>query len=264
MAGFWNWWLERLGLGATQEEQLDHAAEQMARDVELKKELAAKTVALARAKHRELAEAVARHDALEQAAVRLQQANRTDAVQEVAVELAESQAHVEVLTGELQDLNSAAGEAVNGFRQERDESSQLLRQHGRLKAVADMNRQLEALRTEMKAIAGTSTARGAYKALANEIEVKAQEHRAIAQLESGDASRKAHVTEALKAVEVQQIIEAIEAKASKALPGATITVKLLDNARAALDYDPVRGALPLPNAGEEDTPEEEVVDEEES
>jgi hypothetical protein len=171
---------------------------------------------------------------------------------------------VEALTGELQDLNSAAGESVDAFRQERDESAQLLRQHGRLKAVSEMNRQLEALRAEMKAIAGASTARGAYKAIANEIEVKAQEHRAIAQLESGDASRKAHVTEALKAVEVQQIIEAIEAKARQALPGPAISVKLIDNARAALDYDPVKGALPQPSASEEDTTEGEVVDEEES
>jgi hypothetical protein len=264
MAGFWNWWLERLGLGATQEEQLDHAAEQMARDVELKKELAAKTVALARAKHRELAETVARHDALEQAAVRLQQSNRTEAVQQIAVELAESQAHVEALTGELQDMNTAAGESVDGFRQERDESAQLLRQHGRLKAVSDMNRQLEALRAEMKAIAGASTARGAYKAIANEIEVKAQEHRAIAQLESGDASRKAHVTEALKEVEVQQIIQAIEAKAQQALPGSAISVQLIGQARAALDYDPVRGALPQPAAEEEGVTEGEVVDKEET
>jgi hypothetical protein len=264
MAGFWNWWLDRLGLGATQEEQLDHAAAQMSRDVELKKELAAKTVALARAKHRELAEAVARHDALEQAAVRLQQANRPDVVQQIAVELAESQASVETLTQELQDLNASASEAVEGFRQERDDSAQLLRQHGRLKAVADMNRQLETLRAEMKALAGASTARGAYKAIASEIEVKAQEHRAIAQLESGDATRKAQVTQALTKVRVQEIIQAIEAKAREALPGATISVSLLDQARAALDFDPVKGALPAPAAEEEVEVQEEVSDEEET
>jgi len=264
MTGFWNWWLERLGLGATQEEQLDRAAEQMARDVELKKELAAKTVALARAKHRELGEAVARHDALEQAAVRLQQANRPDAVQQIAVELAESQSRVEALTQELQDLNAAANEGVENFRQERDDAAALLRQHGRLKAVAQMNRQLEALRAEMKALAGASTARGAYQAIANEIEVKAQEHRAIAQLESGDAARKAQVTQALTEVRVQEIIHAIEAKAREALPGATISVRLLDKARAALDFDPIKGALPPPAAEEEIEAQQEVGEEEET
>jgi hypothetical protein len=234
----------------------------MGRDVELKKELAAKSVALARAKHRELSEAVARHAALEQAAVRLQQANRADAVQQVAVELVESQSHVEDLTQELQDLNAGANESVESFRQEQGEASKLLRQHGRLKAVAQMNRQLEALRAEMKALAGVSTARGAYQAIANEIEVKAQEHRAIAQLESGDAARKAQVTQALREVKVQEIIQEIEARAREALPGATVSVRIIDQARAALDFDPIKGALPPP-APEEDTKTRQEVDEEE-
>jgi phage shock protein A len=255
MPRIWERILSGVGLGATPEERLDQAAEQMQKDVQIRRELAARTVALARSKQRELGEAVSRYRQLEAAAVELQRQGRGDVVSYVAVEMASLKSQIETLTTETEQLNSSASETVEHFRQEKDEAEKLLNRHGQLRAVAQMNRQLEALQRDMKALAGASTARGAFRAVAGEIEVKALEFRATAELESGGATRKAEVARALTAVETQKILQGIQIKAL-APSSDVIEAEIIDRATAALASDPIHGILALPAASSTVQPEE--------
>lgn len=255
MAKLWTWFLEKAGLGPSEDERLDQAADHMRREVDLRRELAAKSVALSRSKQRELAEEVAKYGNLERAAVELQRQGRADAVQYVAVEMSETKTRIEALTGELEQLNTGAQDAVDQYRVEKDEAERLLSQHGRLKAVAQMNRDLSDLQKEMRAVAGASSAKGAYRALANQIETKTQEYRAMAQLESGDASRKTVVAEALKGVEIQNILAGIRSKALEASAEAQPTeLPAIGRALNALQQDPINRVLSLP-APQEASPE---------
>jgi phage shock protein A len=251
MAKFWQVVLDSLGMGSSHEEKLDQAAQKMGQEVGLHRDLAAKSVALARSSQRELAEAVLRYRNLEEAAIQLQRQGRAEAVGYLAVELAETKAKVETLTAQTEQSTSSASEAVERFRQERDETVVLLRKHGQLKAVAEMNSQLDKLRAEMKAISGATTARGAYEAIANQIEIKAQEHRALAELESGDTTRKAEVAQALRGIETQQILEGIKARAALEGSEPIVKIEVLDRAETALNRDPIKGFLALPSAPSE-------------
>lgn len=242
--GIWQRILEFIGAGPEVGDKLDQVAGQMVREVGLHKDVAAQSVALARTKQRELAQAVSEHQTLEQAAVQLQQQGKNDLVQVLAVRLSESKKNIDTLTGELEQLNAGASESVEKFRQERDEAKKLLSQHGRLKAVAQMNTDLDKLRQEMRAIAGASTTKGAYQALASQIEVKTQQFRAMAELESGDAMEKARVNRALQEVEVQGILADIQAKALSVGTGPVVALPTIDRAIAALANNPIRGILP--------------------
>lgn len=249
MPGIWQRILDLFSGGPEVGDQLDQVAGQMVREVGLHKDIAAQSVAMSRTKQRELAQAVADHQTLEQAAVQLQQQGKTDLVQVLAVRLSESKKTIEILTGELEQLNTGASESVEKFRQERDEAKKLLSQHGRLKAVAQMNTDLDRLRQEMRAIAGASTAKGAYQALASQIEVKTQQFRAMAELESGDAVEKARVNQALKEIEVQGILSDIQAKALSVGTSPIVALPTIDRAIAALANDPIRGMLPASTGG---------------
>jgi len=257
MAGFWNWLLGKAGLGPSEEERLDKAAAQMEKEVSLHKELAAKTLALSRTKQRELAEEVAKYRNLESAAVRLEKQGNSQAVEIIAIQMAEGKAKIEAMTTELEQLNASSQDAVDKYRVEKDEAQKLLSQHGRLKAVAQMNRDLGNLQREMRAIAGASTAKGAYQVIAREIDTRTQEFRALAQLESGDASQKAMVNNALKEVEVQGILEDIRQKALEGVIDAESTSTLiLDRAIDALKQDPLQPMLSLPTTSEKQEPGE--------
>ena len=243
MARFWQWMLEKITGGASPEEKLDRAAEQMQKEVQLHRDLAARTVALARSKQRELREVVGRYRQLEAAAIALQQEGKGEAVGFLAVEMANLKGQMEAMTQDAEQLNVSSGEAVTQYRQEKEEAARLLQQHGQAKAVAQMNREFKNLQQEMRALTGAATAKGAYRAVLQEIGTRAHEFRAYAELESGDSGRRAEVARALEGIEVKGVLQDIRTKALGA--GEPVTdVQIIYRAQAALESDPIRGALP--------------------
>ncbi len=242
---WWQSFLENLGIGPEVGDKLDQAAEKMRQEVGLYKDVAAKSVALYRTRRLELAKAVANHAKMEQAAISLQKEGRTDAVNYLAVQLADSKAQIEALTEEVNGLCGSAQEQVGQFQLKQADATELLRSHGQLKAVQAMNQQLEDLQKQMKGLAGSLTATEGYKAIASQIQSRQNEFRAIAELESGDSIQRVAVMNALKSVEASHMLAEIQAKA--ALPGTkTLELMPLDSAYAALGRDPIRDLKELP------------------
>lgn len=265
-----SWWNNLLewasGFGPSPADKLDMAANKMQEEIGLRRNLAARSVALARAKQRELAQAVADYENLENAGVELQRNGNTNAVQYIAMQLASQKQVVDTLTAELQDLNVSAQESVASFQVEQADAQKLLSKHGQIKAAAQMGAELESMKKQMKAISGASTAKGAYQAMATQIMTKTLEFQAEAELEAGGATQKAAVRQALQQVEAQQALKSIMDKAAAQGAGAgTVTISVVDKAKQALTVDPIRGVLPMismQTAPQQNVEEGEVIESE--
>lgn len=251
---WWEGFLENLGLGTDAGDKLDQAADKMRQEVELYKEVAAKSVALYRTRRRDLANSVEKHQKMEQAAITLQREGKVDAVNYLAVQLADSSAQIDSLTEEVNGLCATAQEQVGQFQIKQADASELLRNHGQLKTVQAMNSQLADLQKQMKSLTGSVTAQDGYKEIASQIVSKQNEFRAIAELESGDATQRVAVMSALKGVEASKMLAEIQAMA--ALPETSATIKLtpLDSAYSALERDPIRDLKSLPASTDSEVP----------
>jgi len=246
MPGFWDWFMRRIGAGPTQEEELDQAAVKMHEDLQVRLRLATTSVANARTVQRELAAAVTRYNELQLAGIALQNSGNTDAVGEIAMEMADLKPQIEALTNQVEDLSQEARSEYQQYRGYEMEVTKALREHPRLKATAQMNRERERLQKEAQALApGALTAMDAYRAVASGIGTKSEEFRALAEIRSGDVGRKAKIAQALADIKVQGILEEIRTLALGA-GEPIIDAEVINRATAALTSDPIRGALPAP------------------
>jgi phage shock protein A len=236
------WWyevLENLGLGHDQGGKLDQAANKMQQEVGLYKTIAAKALALFRTRRRELEKLVEDHQKMEQAAIALLREERSDAVNYLVIQLADSSAQIDTLTEEVRDLCSTARDHIQQFRVKEAEAEELLKQHGQLKMAQSMNREFEELQRLKKDLGGEPSAVGEFKKLAGQIRMRQNEFRAIAELESGDAGQRLAVNAALNALEARNILSQLRVKA--ALPDPSVTTRLdqLDQAYDVLAKDPM-------------------------